>query len=229
MVRYIMAKFLGIQNSKWLSIIMLMTVIIISLVFSLLHKRPLQEGLLAENKIDNVNCEFRKYVELVEALCNFHITGNIPTGNKPDLSPYMLKDNTYLLNLGLTDSDSSTESSIIEEIKTENISFTEKMKRVYKMYSEKKETIKNKALINLMNAHHSSRLAILNSFLGDLSKMISEESQEDTNLSNKITLAMNNPKVFSSNSALEKPSFEDLYSTFDGQYKESVTSGYSCK
>ena len=76
-----MAKFLGISESKWLSIILLLCVIIISLVFSRMMT-PLKEGLLEENKIDKVNCEFRKYVELVEALCNFHITGNTPSYRK---------------------------------------------------------------------------------------------------------------------------------------------------
>ena len=221
-----MAKFLGISESKWLSIILLLCVIIISLVFSRMMT-PLKEGLLEENKIDKVNCEFRKYVELVEALCNFHITGNTPTGNKPDLSPYMLKDNMYLFNLGLS-TENSTESLIMEEVKTENISYTEKMKRVYKVYMEKKETIQNKAFINLMTTHYSNRMTILNNFLMDLSKMISAESQEDTNLSNKITLAIENPKVFSTNGSFEKPSFEDLYSAFKTQYEESVTAGYSC-
>tara|TARA_B100001175_G_scaffold40191_2_gene29593 strand:+ start:2756 stop:3436 length:681 start_codon:yes stop_codon:yes gene_type:complete len=225
-----MAKFLGLSNSKWLSIILLLCVIIISLIFSLMMNiRPvLQEGLLEESKVDKVNCEFRKYVELVEALCNFHITGNTPTGNTPNLSPYMLKDNTYLLNLGLSASDSSVDSEIMEQINVDNISYTEKMKRVYKVYSEKKESIDNKGLLSLMNTHYSNRLTILSSFLMDLSKMISSENQEDTNLSNKITLAIDNPKVFSNNAALEKPSFEDLYNAFKSQYEDKFTSGYSC-
>lgn len=224
-----MAKFLGISEAKWLSIILLLCVMIISLIFSVLMKKKsiVREGLLDETKVNKVNCEFRKYVELVEALCNFHITGNTPTGGSPDLSPYMLKESNYLLNLGLSSTDSSTEAMMLEQAKEENISYTEKMKRIYKMYKEKKEMIKSQELINLMNTHYSNRIAILNNFLMVLSKMIPAESAEDSNISNKITLALETPKVFTTGVG-EKPSFEDLYNTFKGTYEESITVGYSC-
>ncbi len=224
-----MAKFLGISQAKWLSIILLLCVMIISLLFSVLMKKKpaLREGLLDETKINKVNCEFRKYVELVEALCNFHITGNTPTGGSPDLSPYMLKESSYLLNLGLSSTDSSTEAMMLEEAKEENVSYTEKMKRIYKMYKEKKETIKSQELIDLINTHYSNRIAILNDFLMILSKMIPSESAEDSNLSNKITLALDSPKVFTTGVG-EKASFEDLYNAFKTTYEESITAGYSC-
>lgn len=224
-----MAKFLGISESKWLSIILLLCVMIISLLFSVLMKKKavVREGLLDEIKVNKVNCEFRKYVELVEALCNFHITGNTPTGGSPNLSPYMLKENNYLLNLGLSSSDASIEAMMLEEAKEENISYTEKMKKIYKMYKEKKESIKSQELIALMNTHYSNRIAILNDFLMVLSKMIPADSAEDSNLSNKITLALDSPKIFTTGVG-EKPSFEDLYNAFKSTYEESITAGFAC-
>jgi hypothetical protein len=181
-----------------------------------------REGMISKDSINEINCIFRKYADLVEALCNYHLTGNAPTGNNPDIGPYRMQTPLNVNNAGLDPND-PVQSQVLDLARQTDMTYTKKMSMLHDYYA--KNIGMSKKLDDVMTAHIAARTSALSAFLKTLKKNVSDS--EDDIFSTKLASALASPKVFSDDNG--QATYDDLYAYFTGKYAENITSGYACK
>lgn len=244
-----MASFLGIKSNKWISIMFLLAVLIICLglsqftvffgyngILTPIRLTPgtvegFKEGLISQDNINTINCAFQTYISTVDALCLYHITGQVPSSNGANIEAYLLKSGSSLQNIGLSATEGK-QSTILQAINQITASGTNQttpsaaMMTIYKLYTKDKKDLQ--IMSGVMTAHYAARVALLTNFLNHLQTIIPANSSEDTNFSTMISNGLTSPIIYAGGASAERDTFTSLQTYFKSTYNGQIDNSFRC-